>query len=535
MRINHNLFAQNTQRNLGVTENSLAKVMEKLSSGLRINKASDDAAGLGVSEKMRGQVSALSRASENAQDGISLIQTAEGALDRVHVILRRIRDLSYASANGDKTADDRASYQAEADQLLDELDRISNTTEYNTIKLLTGALGVGVTADLSRLSSTALTFGTPSPLTDPDIIKESSVKGSVNMEGVYTIRIDTVLSPADFAHAHSSEASMAGVSAITTLGQAFAMGPGETETITLVQPNNDRIARVTLSAGDTVAEAIEKMQRAMDFEGMGVEVTWDPNSGNGRFSFDAERRGSLFDFSVAAVNSSGTDPNTDNAIFDMDDPGAQTIASGQNITLTAFGPDGSVQALTSNSSTFASDLVTDNSQLLFDTDGTTQGIMGVSFTLDIDSKSSNGVANHAIGIDVSGVMEFQVGPNEGIDHRISLGINGTSTKSLGISKIDISSQSSSQDIIDSGALDKAITQVSVYRGNLGAAQNRLEHTVNYLMTSRENMNAAESRIRDADIAVEMMELTRVQILEQAGTAMLAQANEITRSTLQLLG
>ena len=129
MRVNNNIFAQNSYRNLFNTSNKLGKSLEKLSSGLRINRAADDAAGLGISEKLRSQISGLEVAISNSQDGISLIQTAEGALDRTHAILRRVRDLTEASANGDKTDDDRSKYQAEVDQLLSEVDRISTATE----------------------------------------------------------------------------------------------------------------------------------------------------------------------------------------------------------------------------------------------------------------------------------------------------------------------------------------------------------------------------------------------------------------------
>ncbi|PKK90856.1 MAG: hypothetical protein CVV64_08220 [Candidatus Wallbacteria bacterium HGW-Wallbacteria-1] len=533
MRINNNIFAQNTSRYLNITESRLYKDMERLSSGTRINKAADDAAGLGISEKMRTQISGMGKAYENAQDGISLIQTAEGALDRIQAILRRLRDLSLLSANGDKTDDDRNSYQAEADQLLQEVDRITNTTEYNTMKLLTGTLGVSATTDLSKFSSAAQTFGTPAPEVKSNMFSNTSIASTVHTKGVYTVRVDTTLTSNDFAKALSTQAAVPGVGSSTTLATAFAMGAGETETITFAQSGTDKVARVTLHEGDTISEALEKIQRSLDFEGLSVKAEWDP-TGNGRFSFEAIKRGSMYDFQVVSANSSGPDPNNDNAIFDMNDPATVTTAAGQDISITVFGPDGTAQPLTSSSSTFRSDMIPGSETSAFDLEGSVQGIIGVSFTLDIDSRSLNGPVNWMGALDVSGVMEFQVGPNNGVDHRIAVGIDNTSLNAMNLEKYDISSQDSAQSMVDSEKIDGGLSYISLLRGRLGASQNRLENTIKNLLQSRENIASAESRLRDADIAEETTRLTKDQIMQQAGTAMLAQANDITRSTLQLL-
>jgi flagellin len=422
----------------------------------------------------------------------------------------------------------------EADQLLDELDRISNTTEYNTRKLLSGALGIIATEDLSKLSSSAQSFGSPNAVADSSIIKKSNIYDDVTVHGIYTIRLDTVLSDADFANAKSSPAVFPNINSSTIMTDAFNMQPDETETLTFIQEGTDKVARVTLKGSHTISEAINDLQRQLDYEGLLIDVSWDPSNGNGSFSFTAQKRGTLYDFSINASNSTGNNPNTDNAIFDMDHPLTISSATGQDISVTVFAPDGSIENLTSDSSEFKSDIL-NTGGTLFDNVGKKQGIFGLSFELDIDSRGKNGVQNYIAGMEVSGIMQFQVGSEQGFDNRINLNINSTSTNSLGISKLDISSQESAMTLIDSENIDSAISLISNYRSNLGAVQNRLEHSISNIMINKENLGYAESRIRDTDIASETTTFTKEQIMQQAGTAMLAQANQITQSTLQLLG
>lgn len=534
MRINFNSFAQNTAKNLFSTEGRLYETMEKLSSGLRINKAADDAAGMAISEKMRGHISGLNQAFENAQDGISLIQTAEGSMDRIHSILRRLKDLSISAANGEKTDEDRANYQLEVDQLLDELDRISNTTEYNTRKLLSGALGVKLTEDLSQLSPIAQSTGTPGAIADSEIVQKAIINDSVSLQGLYTLRVDSTFSDADYSNANSTQAAIPNVTASTPLYSAFDMGVNETETITILQPKTDKIARITLPSNLSIAEGIDEIQKQIDYQGLNIKVAWDPTVGNGCFDFTAKKRGTLFDFSISSSNSSGNNSNTDNAIFDMDDPATNITGTGKDISITVFAPDGSVETLTSNSSQFKSDIITNDKNVVFDNTGGSQGIVGLSFELDIDSRDKNGSQNYITGLEISGSMEFQVGSEQGFDNRITLNINSTSTQALSISNLDISNQEDAQNTIDSEAIDNAISLISNYRANLGATQNRLEYTITNLSINKENLGYAESRIRDTDIAAETTVFTKEQIMQQAGTAMLSQANEITKSTLQLL-
>jgi flagellin len=568
MRVNNNMYAQNTYRNLFNTNNRMGKSLEKLSSGLRINRAGDDAAGLGVSEKLRAQVSGLQVGIDNAQDGISVIQTAEGALDRTHAILRRVRDLSLSAANGDKTDDDRAKYQAEVDQLLDEIDRISTTTEYNTKKLLNGAMGASITEDASKLDT--LAAGTAYK----GLVKNVSVDGSIGAKGVYTLQFDTALdnttdkvANTQFAAIRTSDGGLTAVAGTNwegsdTLEQVFAMneGGGETETLTFRQPGQGKEVAVTLSNDDTINEAVKKMQDALDANGMDIDVFWQPDSDQdgavdeGTFQFEARKRGAEYNFFVSGQSSSaagekivvndatnGTtaaDDADNDGLYQGDGTGLEALVdpAAINFQVTIFDPNGSQTQITSHSSTFKADMANNDMFKVVDNFGRDQGIAGIKFTLDIDNVNTGWAANaYRAGIDISGVMEFQVGPNQGADHRVSAAINDMGTNSLGISGLDISTQEAAQNLVDSMRVDDAIATVSETRGNLGALQNRLEHTIQNLSVSKENLASSESRIRDTDMASEMMEFTRNQIMQQAGTAMLGQANMVTQSVLQLLG
>ena len=383
MRINHNIAALNTHRQLNTASTNQSKSMEKLSSGLRINKAGDDAAGLAISEKMRGQIRGLDQASKNAQDGISMIQTAEGALNETHSILQRMRELSVQSSNDTNTDDDRDALNKEFSQLKEEIDRIANTTEFNTQTLLNGNLGskVGVAA------------------TDAEDIT-----------------------------------SVTGVAKISTSG-GIAAG---TYTLTKVDTDADTgvIAHYTAQAtinGDT------------------VDLKSTEDKANGRLVFTIQ-----------------------------DDQGNDT------------------------------------------------GVVG--FTIETNGGYAVGDAEAKEVEIVGGETQFQIGANR--NQTIGLSIDDMTTKGLSIDALDISGSNGAQSATT--ALDIAIKSVSDERAKLGALQNRLDHTINNLSTSSENLTAAESRIRDVDMAKEMMEQTKNSILSQAAQAMLAQANQQPQGVLQLL-
>ncbi|WP_338835755.1 flagellin [Neomoorella thermoacetica] len=391
MRINQNITALNAYRNLTVTNNALTKSMEKLSSGLRINRAADDAAGLAISEKMRGQIRGLNQAVRNAQDAISLIQTAEGALNETHSILQRMRELAVQSASDTNTDDDRVQIQKEIDQLAEELSRISNTTEFNTKNLLAGGL------------------------TD----------------------------------------------------QKFQIGA-----------NSDQNIALNINA--------------MDAKSLGVA---------------ADVRG-VSNFGVASTSSGIYIKITDTTITSVK---LVTNASVSNVIVSASTSTMIVNFTTS---------VTLNQVLAAINSYTGTGVIA---GLEPGAAGTDTVTSETVSVSSTGVSSYAA----------VTGANGTVTKAAFVAAgIDVSTQAAANAAITT--IDEAIKKVSAERSKLGAIQNRLDHTISNLSVASENLTAAESRIRDVDMAQEMMNYTKNQILSQAGTAMLAQANQLPSTILQLL-
>lgn len=385
-------MAMNTHRQLGINNESGAKSIEKLSSGLRINRAGDDAAGLAISEKMRGQIRGLGQASRNSQDTISLIQTAEGALNESHSILQRMRELSVQSANDTNTDSDRKALQGEVKQLITELDRIGNTTEFNTKKLLEGS-AKGVT---------------------------EAVTGSMRVN------------------------------------------------------NNSALSLVT-----TTADAVVANSSAVNGAYMIIRVS--------------------------------------------DDNQATTYAAGD---FKIIGPNGAVSGditLTTNSIEIGTNITTGQA--------TSIQVAGLDASMKVGESITLVFGKYeAASSSLAGSVMGQIGANTGQTAFISMGDMRASA--LGVANIDISSKFGAQVAIETvqGALEK----VSSQRSSLGAMQNRLEHTIKNLDTAAENLQASESRIRDVDMAKEMMNFTKNNILTQAAQAMLAQANQAPQGVLQLL-
>ncbi|WP_128894321.1 flagellin N-terminal helical domain-containing protein [Longirhabdus pacifica] len=366
MRINHNISALNTQNQLGRNNTAIGKSLEKLSSGYRINRAGDDAAGLAISEKMRAQIKGLDMAEKNSLDGISLIQTAEANMDEVHSMLQRMRELSVQAINDTNTDDDRASLQLEIDELKDEIDRISENAEFNTKKLLNGDLALDITG---TIASTNVTL--------------SSDAYGVNLDaGTYAFEV---------------------------------------------------------KAGTTTGE------------------------------FDIEIKDGTTTIGSASIDVNAT-------------------------------PEGTVT------------------------------INGLEFSWD-NAANAVTAGTGTITVDDSKALTFQIGANSG--QTMKLNINDIDTSALGVDSIDISTAANAEAALED--ITNAINNISAERAKLGANQNRLEHTINNLSTASENLTAAESRIRDVDMAAEMMEYTKQSILVQAGQAMLAQANQLPQGVLQLLG
>lgn len=375
MIINHNLNAMNAHRNMTGNTASAGKSMEKLSSGLRINRAGDDAAGLAISEKMRGQIRGLDQGARNAQDGISLIQTAEGALQETHSILQRMRELSVQSSTATVTADDRGAMDKEFQQLKSEVNRIADQTQFNTMDLLKGGFGSTSTGGANIVAG----------------------KGITN----------------------------------------YNIGGAQAGSVTLTSATGTK-------------------------SGVKLTAVFTDAAGNSTTQV-------LDDVAIPTGN------NTSNISFDK---------------------------------------------------------LGFSFTANssLANDSFGGAADDKITIN-NAAAKFQVGANANQTIDISIR-NMRADGVLAVSTNDILTQDKAQ--LSTTALDNAIKEVSTERANLGSVQNRLEHTIANVNTASENLSASESRIRDVDMAKEMMNFSKNNILSQAAQAMLAQANQQPQGVLQLL-
>ena len=403
MRIQHNIAALNSYRNLTGNNNAVSKNLEKLSSGYRINRAGDDAAGLAISEKMRAQITGLNTAQKNAQDGVSLVQTAEGALTEVHSMLNRMVELADQSANG--TYDnpvDRANLQKEIASLKDEIDRIADSTNFNGINLLDGSLSTSTTTTLNG--------------------KAATNKAAVDLK--------------------------------FTFADQFK---GNNINVNLVHKDQAQ-------AGDKIEATVAK-------------------DGTITLTMDATK-----DHSASAIKE---------ALAKIDTTGL----------------------------TEKEDIAKMNS-LLASATVTGAGTTGLAGATDFAEKAGKPTAPKGKS------LTLQIGDTSKDFNQMAVSVGDMHGEALGIADIDISTQVGAQTAVDK--IKSAINSVSSTRGDLGAIQNRLEHTINNLSVTSENMTAAESRIRDVDMANEMMAYTKNNILVQSSQAMLAQANQLPQGVLQLL-
>lgn len=512
--------------------------MERLSSGLRINRAGDDAAGLSISEKMRAQVRGLNQGARNAQDGISLIQTAESALNESHDILQRIRELAAQSANGTNTAEDRAAMQGEVAQLKSELDRIGNTTEFNTKTLLNGSLqaaGAAVGQDtttgaiVGRQTAAVLTSATVMGTVGNEVATGDFAAEQLTVDGVTvtvnwqnlttaerdTIQVGTASTTASAGQRNAAKDLIVSTinNAINESGQNVAPITGHvsaTNMLVLTSGSEGVNSGITTTAGQVLGRV------------MGANTATGTSVYNGLSTpaptnFFAHIGDVQFNVSIAAGIASGTAMGT----------AATTLQTSINAAIGAYntagataGTPGFIEAVTVNALEDGRFQVISGSGPISFSDR-----LGGSAVRDLGLTQAQ---SEAAG---SGGMTLQIGANRG--QSMTFGIKDMRTAALGIASVDVGTQAGASNSISS--LDGAIRSVSEQRSSLGAAQNRLEHTIRNLDTSKENLQASEARIRDVDMASEMMEFTKNNILQQAATAMLAQANMAPQAVLQLLG
>ena len=544
MVVQHNMQAMNANRQLGIATGALSKSTEKLSSGFRINRAADDAAGLAISEKMRSQIRGLNQASTNAQDGISLIQTAEGALNESHSILQRMRQLAVQAANGTETDEDRSNLQDEVAQLQDELDRIAETTEFNTMKLLDGSfsgnsasstsagpkystydgdLGAFITSDVVGVgvkTTTTATAGGESATWDA-----GGTTLTLNLANNKTYTQEEI--DALIKNAKQEDSSATNTPANVTVKFAngvFTADDAITSAITVAGTKATVTAALAASTATDFVGANEIKITANKYGAdmnVTINVTWDADAGDEECtvgttaSYDMTK-----DLGAANAMTAGS--------YDLKlQTGKEYTAEDIEKILAEAGLDVSVEL---SGVTGAPDqpntiMVTDNSKASVAI--TLAGGTGIG-----DEDAFLGQANYDTTA-ASGGMTLQVGANEG--QTISFNIGDMSALSLGVNGTNVRVDDQDKASSSISAIDGAIEKVSKQRSTLGAIQNRLEHTIANLDVAAENLQTAESRIRDVDMAKEMVEYSKNNILSQASQSMLAQANQSNQGVLSLLG
>jgi len=473
--INTNVQSLNAQRNLGISQNSLSQSMQRLSSGLRINSAKDDAAGLAISERFSTQIRGLNVATRNANDGISLAQTAEGAMASVTNNLQRMRELAVQSANATNSSSDRAALQAEVSQLSAEIDRVATQTDFNGTKLLDGSF--------------------------------SAQAFQVGANAGQTITIDSIASARTSTLGKFNGVNVAN-NAVTT--------PSNTPAAMTVTFTGGSLGTVNLGNVANDAKAIANALNASGIAGMSASA--DPAVATGtQAALSTGEVSEALSFTLNGTNISFTSGTTQSGAQDAllaavnaqsANTGVVATNTGAGIKLTAAdGRNIVAGALTGATTWTAGELGLG-------------GVLGATTagTVDINYQSPSGNAATAVTVAVAG--GFTTGSQ-------SIASTGTA-----ISVIDISTAAGANTALT--AIDAALTQINSSRAELGAIQNRFSSTIDNLMTNSENLSASRSRIMDADFAQETANLSRAQILQQAGTAMVAQANQLPQNVLKLL-
>ena len=488
MVVQHNMQAANANRMLNVTTSAQSKSTEKLSSGYRINRAADDAAGLTISEKMRKQIRGLDQASTNAEDGVSSVQTAEGALTEVHSMLQRMNELATQAANGTNSKDsDRQAIQDEIDQLTTEIDRVSETTKFNETYLLKGESGT------KTINMKAHDAGLKGTLTD-------------NGDGTATFVMDTL-----------------------NAGDKVSIG-GKSYTIGATKADTDKLID-EVSADNTHKDIIIN----------GDTYKYIANAGKGDDTDVANAKGGYYkDGVVDKINSPAKDAT---ALKGIATAGATVNAAGKEITSMKQADE--TAGVKSNDATVITakkayelagkELLVANS--IGDTEGKAK--VGVDDNVDTAVSLTNGTGTYKIQLGQAKVanslsFSLHVGADADMTNKIQVNIDAMDSASLGIKGLNVKDDSGNAATYAVDAISDAISKVSSQRSSLGAVQNRLEHTINNLDNVVENTTTAESRIRDTDMAEEMVNYSKNNILAQAGQSMLAQANQSNQGVLSLL-
>lgn len=511
MRIQHNIPAMNAYGNYNKNTKALQGNLQKLSSGYKINKAGDDAAGLAISEKMRAQITGLEVAQKNAKDGISLVQTAEGALTEVHTMLNRMYSLAEQSANG--TYDekvDREQLQKEVQSLRDEIDRIADATNFNGQKLLDGKLagatgkgaktvvnvgGAALTAANGAKHKISFTMGAPGAANEE---RECKI-GYTDKDG----------------NAHETTISYKATNGAAATNSA---APLKTELQKLFGDDYN----VTESNGKITIEAAKEGETNFH-----IASVYEGKKGNALTHIaaapDTETVGknNVFAVTFGAGVDMSKDAGDSANIFKIDDKTFELVTRGKKAA------EGNIA------------IYVDKSTGVLDADAVKQvkaqlDKYGVQSTIDTTTTTTlNIIEGNGKSSSASGGLTLQIGDTADNYNKMTVSINDCHADAIGIGDVDISKQDGAS--AGMTAIKNAINYVSDVRGTLGSLQNRLDHTINNLSVQQENIQDAEATIRDVDVANEMMAYTKNNILVQSAQAMLAQANQLPQGVLQLLG
>lgn len=507
--INTNLASLAAQRNLAVSGADVQTALERLSSGLRINSAKDDAAGLAIAERFSSQINGLSQAKRNANDGVSLAQTAEGSLGETSKLLQRMRELAVQSANGTNSATDRAALQSEVNQLKAEVDRITNATQFNGQKLLDGNFtGKNFQVGANANETVAISISAAN----------TSTLGNNTVEGIGAT--------ANAGSGSATRGTVAGNNAIgaQTLTVTGSLGSANDVTVSANSTAETVASAINTKTGTTGVSATAVTKAALTVQNAGTVTFTLAGSSSQSVSATLVSKNDLTALRDAINESTGT-------------TGVTAVGTGDTLTLTqAAGKDIKISNMASDG-TAASATVGSIRALQADgTEDTTQ--VAINLTEDSGTTAANGNDSVTVAgtITFSSDTAFSVTSNKASSAGSVVGASTASTAVTSsatlLSSVDISSESGAQTAIST--IDAAIQKVSTQRAELGALQARFDSIISNLTTGIENQSAAQSRIRDADFATETAALTRAQILQQAGTAVLAQANAAPQNVLALL-
>ena len=476
MVVQHNLRAVNSNRMLGITSKTLSKSAEKLSSGYKVNRAADDAAGLSISEKMRKQIRGLEQASLNAEDGISAVQTAEGALTEVHDMLQRMNELAVKASNGTNSLSDRQTIQDEVDQLLTEIDRVSETTKFNETYLLKGD------TDTKTVRVNA---------------QDAGIKGTLTQNATMATFVMDALKLGDTIKIGGTEYTIGSdmESVKTSIKDAKA---GELITVDGVQYT------VEGATGANAAKNILSVASIQAKVSTGSTVVYN---GKTHTAMTKDNNGKPEDIGTTATEA-----------VDMTNP--QVVTKEQAYKMIS-------QELKLASSVGATNTKAKMKEL---------GGTGIEYDIDAANKKvtfeiEKGTVDRKEGL----TFGLHVGADADGTNKIAVKIDALDTAGLGIQGLNVKDGSGAAATYAIDAIADAVAKVSAQRSTLGAVQNRLEHTIKNLDNVVENTTAAESQIRDTDMATEMVKYSNNNILVQAGQSMLAQANQANQGALSLLG